>query len=215
MPSAYATSEPAPGAAARPDRNAVVLGPVDEVGDDQEVAGEAHLHDGRGFEVEPLGIFGTPRSRVAGSRIQRGEPALEPGRGFVPQMVVQRDAVRRWKIRQKVLAHGIVRLQRLAISTELANADGTSAKAAAISACDLKYWSGVKRRPARVGEDVAFGDTDSRFVRTEVVAPQELHRVGGDDGQRELTRKSHGRRDQRIVVGVARALHLEIIAVRK
>ena len=32
-------------AAARPDRNVVVLGPLDEVGDDQEVAGEAHLLD--------------------------------------------------------------------------------------------------------------------------------------------------------------------------
>ena len=34
-------------AAARPDRNVVGLGPFDEVGDDQEVAGEPHAGDDR------------------------------------------------------------------------------------------------------------------------------------------------------------------------
>ena len=41
------------GPAAGPHGNAVALRPVDEVGDDQEVAGVAHLHDGPGLEVEP------------------------------------------------------------------------------------------------------------------------------------------------------------------
>jgi hypothetical protein len=31
-----------------------VLGPVDEVGHDQEVAREAHLDDGVGLELEPV-----------------------------------------------------------------------------------------------------------------------------------------------------------------
>ena len=42
-----------PGAAPRSDGHAVALRPVDEVGDDQEVPGEPHLHDRRRLEVEP------------------------------------------------------------------------------------------------------------------------------------------------------------------
>ncbi len=40
---------PGAGATAGTDADAVVLGPVDEVGDDEEVAGEAHLHDDVGL----------------------------------------------------------------------------------------------------------------------------------------------------------------------
>ena len=40
-------------APARPDRDALPLGPLDEVGHDQEVAGEAHLLDDPQLEVEP------------------------------------------------------------------------------------------------------------------------------------------------------------------
>src|SRR3546814_4897480 len=44
------------GAAARPHRNVALLGPLDEVRDDQEVAREAHLLDDLGFVGEPLTI---------------------------------------------------------------------------------------------------------------------------------------------------------------
>src|SRR6476659_5965967 len=43
-------------AAPRPDRAAVLLCPVDEVGNDQEVAGKAHLQDRLDLEVEPLDV---------------------------------------------------------------------------------------------------------------------------------------------------------------
>ena len=45
-----------PRAAARSHRTAVALRPVDEVGNDQEVAGEAHLQDRLDLEVEPLDV---------------------------------------------------------------------------------------------------------------------------------------------------------------
>lgn len=44
------------GTAARADRNALVLAPLDEVGHDQEVAGEAHLDDGVQLEFQPVDI---------------------------------------------------------------------------------------------------------------------------------------------------------------
>ena len=40
--------------APRTDRNAIILGPVDEVGNDQEVARETHLHDGFRFDVQAI-----------------------------------------------------------------------------------------------------------------------------------------------------------------
>ena len=48
-----------PGArpAPRADRNVVVLGPFDEVGDDQEIARKAHLFDDAQLEAQPFFVF--------------------------------------------------------------------------------------------------------------------------------------------------------------
>ena len=43
-------------AAPRPDRNALRLRPFDEVGDDEEIAGELHPHDDVELEFEPLAV---------------------------------------------------------------------------------------------------------------------------------------------------------------
>ena len=45
------------GTAPGPDRNAVLLGPVDEVGHDQEVAGKAHADDDVEFGFQPLFVW--------------------------------------------------------------------------------------------------------------------------------------------------------------
>ena len=53
MPMAYAAIEPAPEPRPGPTRMPLLLRPVDEVGDDEEVAGEAHLHDDADLVVAP------------------------------------------------------------------------------------------------------------------------------------------------------------------
>ena len=70
-------------------------------------------------------------------------------------------------------------------------------------------------RSALIGENVALGDAHARLVRAKFIAGQELHWVRRDDRQRELGSESHGCRGQRVIVGVASALHFEIIAVAK
>ncbi len=69
-------------AAARPDRHVVVLRPLDEVGDDQEVAGEAHLLDH--VEFVGRGAPRTSRTRCSDARRPRCFKAIEaasrPGR---------------------------------------------------------------------------------------------------------------------------------------
>ena len=69
-------------AAARADRNAVLLRPFDEVGDDQEIAGESPSGDDVDLEFEPVAIgpcvlvgevlFGEPR-RASPARASRAQ----------------------------------------------------------------------------------------------------------------------------------------------
>ena len=93
------------GAAARAHRHAVVLGPVDEVGDDQEVAGEAHLHDGRRSRIRVA-----PRSRGASRRAPRRPDraprggARGPRRPRARRYSSMRHAVGRGKVGQVALA---------------------------------------------------------------------------------------------------------------
>ena len=118
------------GAAARADRHAVLARPADEVGDDQEVAGEAHLAD----DAE-LGLRGAARIRRARS--------LRPARGAAAQPLQALLQAAPRLLAQEVLGAEISpgtgyagstdlpsfssRLQRRAISTEFAIASGTSA----------------------------------------------------------------------------------------
>ena len=71
-------------------------------------------------------------------------------------------------------------------------------------------------RAARIGQRVAFGDADARFVRAKIVAPSG---TGSDasrrSARRRWSRERNGRLHQRFVVGVARALHFEHVALRK
>ena len=67
--------------AARPNRHAVVLCPADEVCDDQEVAGKAHLNDGLNLKLEPLRVVGTHRIALARVGVEHRKPSLEAGLG--------------------------------------------------------------------------------------------------------------------------------------
>ena len=67
-------------AAARADGDAVLLGVADEVPDDQEVGGEAHLLDHPELELEPLDRLG----RAAGRRSGRAAPRRRSGAASPP-----------------------------------------------------------------------------------------------------------------------------------
>ena len=79
-------------AAARADRATVGAGPVDEVGDDEEVAGKAHREDGLDLELQPLDIAGPlllPPRRV---RIALAQPDLETVVRSDPEVLGHRHA---------------------------------------------------------------------------------------------------------------------------
>ena len=72
-------------AAPRADRNAVVPCPIDEVRDDQKVAGEAHLHDGADLEREPFAVAYGLALAVRRLRKQLFEAPRQPGFGLLPR----------------------------------------------------------------------------------------------------------------------------------
>ncbi len=107
-------------------------------------------------------------------------------------------------------------MQRCAIATELASAPGKIGEP--IRHFRLREEILVGRelaRPPRIGEHLAVGDAHARLVRAKVLAAQELHRVRRHDRQRELRGEANRRGDERVVIGVPGALHLEIAAAGK
>src|SRR5690606_31496616 len=71
-------------AAAGTDRDIVLLGPFDEVGNDQEVTREFHPDDDAELVLEPLAVF---LFRVAAGRAVRGKPTVEALAGLAGQFV--------------------------------------------------------------------------------------------------------------------------------
>jgi hypothetical protein len=193
-----------PGARAAPraDRHAVLLRPVDEVGDDQEVAREAHLDDRLQLEFQALDV------------VQAA--LLQPGMRLLPQVVVDRQLPRRREVGQPALAK---RHLQAAAARDLDRVlqrlrDVGEEPGHLRLALEILLWREMLR-PALVGEHVALRDAHSRLVRPEVVAVEELHRVGGDHRQLEPRGERHRARHQRVGVRMTRALQLEVVASGK
>ena len=137
MVSDQATTEPAPDPRPGPDRNSPRLRPLDEIGDDQEVAGIFHRLDDAELEIEPLAIILLLETRREALRREpAGEPLLRlPAKlaRFLPLggFRVGRAAAKRGRI--GCTTRGRVR-QRSAISTVFSIASGRSLKRLIISA---------------------------------------------------------------------------------
>ena len=117
---------------------------------------------------------------------------------------------------RKFLPRGIVTLQRCAIATEFASASGWSAKAAAISACVLKYCSGVNvlgrrgsartKPPAMQTRASCARKSSRRRNCTGCVAT-----TGSASSPASLTVAATSASSS----ATARALHFEVVAPRK
>ena len=187
------------GAAAGADRDAVVLGPVDEVGDDQEVAGEAHLDDGPGLELQSRDVLGTLRVARRRIGVQQAQAPLQPGGGFALQMIVERDAGGRRKVGQVALAERDREIAALRDRDRVRERLGQVAERRDHLRLRLEVL--VRReapRPPRVREHVTLGDADARLVRAEVLAAEELHRMRRHHRQsRARCRRARWRRRER------------------
>jgi hypothetical protein len=78
----------------------------------------------------------------------------------------------------------------LAISTEFCSAAGRSANSSHLGLRQETHLLVELAHALGIGQHLAFGDTDARFVRDEFVR-QELHRMGGHHRQAQLGRQRH------------------------
>ncbi len=166
-------------AAARTDPDAVLLGPVDEVGDDEEVAGVALGDDDLGLEVGLRADVGRDALGVA-----HGQPALdlldEPGPlvlalgarepGHVPPLALGERDVAALGDEQRVVA-GLGQ-----VAPELAHLRG---------ALEVELV-GVELEPVGVGQRGAGLHAQQDRVRGGVVGAGVVQVVGGDQRQVEL-----------------------------
>jgi len=194
----------------------VVLGPVDEVAHDQEVAGEPHLQDDPELELQPLLVARAHLLALCRVGEEQLQAFLQPLVGGEAEVLLDRHAVGRGEVRQARLAEfqrevaaardlqrvghrrGDVLEQRLHLRLRL---EVLLAREAA--------------QAARVGQDLALGDAHARLVGLVVVFPGELHRVRGHHRQVQACGQLHGGGDVRLVVGAAGALQLDVEAVRE
>ena len=135
------------GAAARPDRDALRFRPLDEIGNDEEVAGIFHAGDDAELEGKPLAVI---LGGVAGRQRIAGEPALEAGKSRAAKLFGFLGLVRLLGF------FGFPRARRLALPRP-----GGEARQ-------------DRRQRART-EGAAFGDLDGRRQRLRQIGEQRSH----------------------------------------
>ncbi len=187
------------------------LRPLDEVGDDQEVAGIFHVRDDAELEVEPLAVFGFG---VAGRDAGAGEPALEAGLRALAQFGRLVDhAVADRKARQDrrpgVRAEGAT----------LGDLDGVGDRLRQIGeqfahfGAALEAVLGVELAAVGLRQHAPFRDADQRVVGFVIGGAGEIRLVGRDQrhafgiGEIDQHRLGHA------LVGGAVALQLDVEAV--
>ena len=142
------------GAAARPDRDVVVLRPLDEVGDDQEVARKLHPPDDADLVGEPVAVVLLGQAR---RRAVRGEPRREPLLRLAAQLLalVEACGVRPARRSSAGSACACAPGRRSAWRSRRwrCSASGRSANSSIICWRVLKSCSGESRRRFVVGDD--------------------------------------------------------------
>ena len=196
---------------ARPDGHAVRLRPADEVRDDQEVAREAHLHDGPDLELEPLDVARTLRLARGLVRKEHGEPRLEPGERLRAEVLLESHALGRREQRQLALAEfedEVAALRDLDGVREGGRQVGEALRHVVLREEMLLHREAS--RTALVGQHVTLRDADARLVRLELVFVEELDRMRRDGRQPQPRREREQGGFDRRRFRMAGALELEI-----
>ena len=178
-------------AAARADRDALVLAPLDEVGHDQEVAGKPHLDDGVELEIQPLDVV--LAAAAFGQRVLR-QPCLQARVGLGADPAVQGFIAGHRVGGQGVLAQGQFQV------AAPGQVDGVGDRIGHVGE-QLRHLRGrlqvllvavVARAPGIV-QHPARSDAHPRLVRVEAIGVQEAHIVGRHHRNRALGRGVQGK----------------------
>ncbi len=201
--------------AARADRHAVVLGPLDEVHNDQEVTGKAHLNDGAQFELEAVDIDLLLRLVVRRVLWQQDFQALlQALERDLTQVIVDGHAFGNREVRQEVGAQlhfdvaafgdldGV--FQRLGqVGEQLGHLLGRL----------QVLLIGVGTRASRVVQSAPFTDADAGFMRLEVFLFEKAHVVGRHQRRAAALGQRHGRMQMLFVIDPIGALHFQVEAI--
>lgn len=169
-----------PGPAPRSHRDVIVLGPADEVGDDQEVTREAHLVDDAEFQFQALVIALAPLVEVGRSAADDAFQApFQSLFGFHGEEFLHGHPFREREIREMALAQ--VQLQIAA----LGDLDAVFQRLRNVGEAFRHFLGGaqillsaVETRAARVVQGAAVVDADPRLVGLEVLGIEKPHVVG-------------------------------------
>ena len=196
---------------ARADGHPVLLRPVDEVGDDQEVAREAHLDDGGDLEREPLAVARHLALALLGMRIEQLHARLEAALRFHAQEIIEGHAVGRREQRQVRAAQRELEVATLRDLDRIGQRRGQVGEAPGhFIGRQQVLVGGEVLRPPLVAQRIALGDADTGLVCLEVVRIQELDRMGRHHRQAEPRGQRSGGAQLGLVVGVASALQFEV-----
>ena len=197
------------GAAPRPHRHAVVLGPLDEIGHDQEVAGEAHLlNDGQlGFQALVV-ILALSHTTVL------SQPLVQAGLGHRAQLLSDCAALRHREIREVVRAE---MQPRRAAARDL-DAIGQRLRdiGEALGHLLARFQVLLGREgaaAARIVEGAPLQDADARLVGVVILATQEADIVDRHHRHRVTPRQRRRRLHMQLVLRAVAARQRQIEAV--
>ena len=205
------------GAAPRPDRHPMRPRPLDEIGDDQEIAGKAHLDDDFQLQLQP-GVIGlAARGEIRGRGIQQSrQPLLQPSPGLGGEIVCGSHARRNWKIGQHVLAQ---------FQAQVASPGNFNAVFQRLGPISKQFGHlcrssqillvAVAAGPARVVQGRAIVNAHPCFVGLEILALEKTDLIGSDHRRPGDRRQIHDRFQIRLFLGSAGALHFQIEPIRE
>ena len=203
------------GAPARAHRNFVVLAPLNKVGNDQEVTGEAHLVDDIQLEPQPVIVILSLYGVLGIILIQQHlETLFETVTGDFFKVLLDSHAVRNREIRQEVFPQA--NIQRTAASDlhRIFKRFGQVGK-------QLRHFFGgfqvllfgVLLRTTRIVQGVAVVDTHPGFVSFEIFPAQKAYIVGCHHGQPQLPRQRNTGMQAIFVARARGTLHFQIETV--
>ena len=202
--------------ASRPHRAAIVLGPVDEVGHNQEIAGKTHLDDDVQLKREALFIFRAPRVALICIREKLQQPFLQAVGGLLAEKLLHALTFGHGKIGQLRLAE----FQRHIAASR--NFHGIFKCAGNIGKQRLHFLAALEilllgelAHAARIAQNLAAGNAHARFVRLVILAAQKLDGVRRHHRQAKLRRQRHGAGKMRLIIGAPGALQLDVKTLRK
>ena len=165
-------------AAARPDRDALRLRPLDEVGDDEEVTGIFHACDHVELEGQPLAVV---LDRAAGRDTMAVDPAFEPGLGALAQLrrlVDRRALAADREARQDRRLHARPEGAALRDLDRRGDRLGQVGEQLGHFRAGLEAVLGRELAPVGLDHEPPFGDADQRIMSLVIFPAREQRFVG-------------------------------------